>query len=85
MRRPVAERLVSAARDALPTRDAEVARRVLSNDLVLLADLDTQIEDAERELGTLLPLTPFATGTSVPGWGVVRIGNYAAALGDPQR
>ena len=29
LRRPVAERLVTAARDALPTRDGVVARRVL--------------------------------------------------------
>ena len=30
LRRPVAERLITAARDALPTRDAVVARRVLA-------------------------------------------------------
>ena len=85
LRRPVAERLVTAARDALPTRDGVVARRVLATDLRLLTDLDTQIEDAERELATLLPLSPYATLTSVPGWGVVRVANYAAALGDPDR
>jgi transposase len=83
LRRPVAERVVTAAKEALPTRDAAVARRVLATDLRLLSDLDTQIEDAERELATLVPLSPFATLTSVPGWGVVRISNYAAALGDP--
>ena len=85
LRRPVAERLVTAARDALPTRDAAVARRVLAADVVLLTDLDTQIEQAEEELAALLPLSPFATMTSVPGWGVVRVSNYAAALGDPDR
>jgi transposase len=85
LRRPVAERIVSAARDALPTRDAVIARRVLATDLELLADLDTQIENAERELAALLPVSPFATLTSVPGWGVVRASNYAAALGDPGR
>jgi transposase len=85
VRRPVAERVVSAARDALPTRDAVVARRVLATDLGLLADLDTQIENAERELAALLPVSPFATLTSVPGWGVGRASNYAAALGDPDR
>ncbi len=42
VRHPVAERLVIAARDALPTADAEVARRVLTADLALLADLDAQ-------------------------------------------
>ncbi len=85
VRRPVAERVVSAARDALPTRDAVVARRVLAADLGLLADLDTQIESAGCELAALVPLSPYATLTSVPGWGVVRVSNYAAALGDPDR
>ncbi len=75
LRRPVAERIVSAARDALPTRDAVIVRRVLATDLELLADLDTQIENAERELAALLPVSPFATLTSVPGWGVVRASN----------
>jgi transposase len=85
LRRPVAERLVNAAKDALPTRDAVVARRVLAADVALLADLDLRIEQAEVELAGLLPLSPFSTLTSVPGWGVVRSSNYAAALGDPYR
>ncbi|SOJ52606.1 hypothetical protein MSIMFB_00119 [Mycobacterium simulans] len=85
LRRPVAERLVTAAQDALPTRDAAVARRVLATDVGLLADLDTQISAAEAELVRLVPLSRFATLTSVPGWGVVRVSNYAAALGDPGR
>lgn len=82
LRRSVAQRLVAAAKDALPTRDAVVARRVLAADMGLLVDLDTQIEDAEAELAALLPLSPFDTLTSVPGWGVVRVSNYAAVLGD---
>ncbi|OIN79452.1 IS110 family transposase [Mycobacterium malmoense] len=85
LRRPVAERLVAAAADALPTRDGVVARQVLATDLGLLRDLDTQIENAECELAALLPASPYATLTSVPGWGVVRVSNYAAALGDPDR
>jgi len=85
LRRPVAERLVAAAKDALPTRDAVVARRVLASDVALLADLSSWIVDAETELARLLPLSPFSTLTSVPGWGAVRVSNYAAALGDPNR
>lgn len=85
LRRPVAERLITAAKDALPTRDAVVARRVLAADVALLAELDSRIADAETELARLLPLSPFGKLTSVPGWGVVRASNYAAALGDPRR
>ena len=83
--RPVAERLVAAARDALPTRDAVIARRVLTADLALLADLDQQIAQAEAELAELVPASPFRTLTSVPGWGVVRAAAYGAAVGDPTR
>lgn len=85
LRRPLAERLVVAARDALPTRDAAIAREILAADLILLADLDDQIRAAETTLESLLPHSPYATLTSVPGWAVVRASNYAAALGDPQR
>lgn len=85
VRRSVAERLVGAARDALPTAAAVVARRVLAADLALLRDLDAQVAAAEAELGYLLPASPFHPLTSVPGWGVVRVANYAAALGGPSR
>ncbi len=64
--RLVAERLVSAARDALPTRDAVIARRVLAADLVLLADLDQQITQAEQELAELVPASPFRTADQRP-------------------
>jgi len=85
LRRPVAERVVAAAREALPTRDAVIARRILAADLVLLADLDDQIQSAESALELLLPRSPYATLTSVPGWAVVRVSNYGAAVGDPAR
>jgi transposase len=80
-----AERLVAAARDALPGQEATVARQVLAADLALLAELDTQVAAAEEQMAALLPLTPFAMLTSVPGWGTVRVGNYGAAVGDPGR
>ena len=53
--------------------------------MALLADLNTQIVAAEAELAALVPRSAFSTVTSVPGWGVVRVANYAAALGDPAR
>jgi transposase len=82
LRRPLAERLITAAQEALPTADAAVARRVLAADMALLADLEAQIITAEAELAALVPRSPFATLTSVPGWGVVRVANYAAALAE---
>jgi transposase len=85
VRRPVADRLVTAARDALPTRDAEVARQVLTEDLALLAVLDGHVVAAEEHLFRLLPASPFAPLTSVPGWGAVRAAGYGAAIGNPAR
>lgn len=85
VRRLLAERLVTAARDALPTPEAAVARQVLAADLVLLDDLDAQISTVDAELGRLVAASPFATLTSVPGWGVVRVAGYGAGVGDPAR
>lgn len=85
IRRPVADRLVDAARNALPMPDAAVARAVLAADLTLLADLDAQIDAATAQLTRLVPLSPFRPLLSVKGWGTVRAGNYGGALGDPTR
>jgi transposase len=85
VRQEMAGRLVGAARDALATAQADAARQVLAADLALLTALDTQITAAEAELARLLPASPFASLTSVPGWGVVRAASYGAALGDPGR
>jgi transposase len=81
----MAERLVAAARDALPTAEAGVARQVLAADLRLLHELEREIAATEQELAILLPDSRFQTLTTVPGWGVVRAANYAGALGDPER
>jgi transposase len=85
VRRSRADRLVAAARTALPTPEAGVAHQVLADDLVLLACLDVQIAAAETKMAQLLPDTPFAPLTTVPGWGTIRAGNYGAAVGDPRR
>lgn len=85
IRRPTADKLIQAAKDALPTADAAVARAVLAADLALLADLDSQIEHATAQLARLVPLSPFAPMLTVPGWAAVRVGNYGGALGDPSR
>jgi transposase len=82
---PVAGRLVAAARTALPTAQAVAARQVLATDLALLADLDAQIADADTRIAALLPATEYAVLTSVPAWGLIRVGAYAAALGPFRR
>jgi transposase len=81
----VAERLVTAARQAVVVPEAAVARQVLAADLELLADLDTQVADAETRIRGLIPATRYAVLCSGPGWGHVRVGAYAAAVGDPGR
>jgi len=77
IRRPTADKLISAARDALTTRDSAVARTVMAADLLLLAELDTQVETATGELAPPL--------LTVPGWGPSRVGDYGGAMGDPTR
>ena len=77
--------MVTAARDALPTRDAAVAREVLASNLLLLAMLDQHVHTAEENIAELLPASPFAPMLTVPGWGQVRAAAYGAAVGDPER
>ena len=81
----VATRVVAAAREALPTPDAVVAREIVANDLRMLSVLDQQAAQAEDHLSLLLPQTPFAVLTSVPGWATIRASAYGAAVGDPCR
>lgn len=85
IRRSTADKLVAAAKDAMPMPDAAVARAVLAADLALLGDLDAQIDAATAELTRLVPRSPFKTLLTVKGWGAVRAGNYGGALGDPAR
>jgi len=85
IREAIADKLIRAAKDALPLPDAAVARAVLTADLALLAYLDAQIDAATAELARLVPLSRFRTLLTVKGWGTVRVGNYGGALGDPTR
>jgi transposase len=81
----VAQRLVEAARQALPTAEAAVARDVLAADLALLGDLDAQVVAADAQIGAVLPATRYQVLTTVPGWGPLRAAAYGAAVGDPDR
>jgi transposase len=79
--RRVTARLVEAARTALPTAEARIARQILQADFALLDDLETQIAAAEEQIAALLPATGYHVLTTTPGWGVTRAAEYAAALG----
>jgi transposase len=83
--RLVAARLVAAARTALPTADAVIARQILQADLALLSDLEGQIAAAEEQIAVLLPATEYRVLTTAPGWGVTRAADYAAAAGPHAR
>lgn len=85
VRRQVASRLVTAAREALPTPDAAVAQSMVAADLQMLKVLDQHVDAAEDHLKALLPTTSFAPLITVPGWGVVRASGYGAGVGDPAR
>jgi transposase len=85
VRATVAQRLVDAARQALPTDQAAIARRVLADDLALLERLEDQIAAIDQQLEELLPTTPVAVLTSVPGWATIRVARYGAAIGDLAR
>jgi transposase len=81
----LARRLVRAAQDALVTDHAAAARAVLATDVDLLTVLDAHVQAAEQHLARLLPQTAFQVLTTTPGWGVVRVTRYAAAVGDLAR
>ncbi len=85
MTTPLAERIVRAGREALPVPGADIARQMLTEDLALLARVEADIASADTAISDLLPFTPFGILTTTPGWGPVRVANYGAAVGDPQR
>ena len=85
MTTPMANKIVEAARLVLPVPGAEVSRRLLAADLELLDSIEAQIAEADTHINALLPLTPFGVLTTTPGWGPARVGNYGAAVGDPER
>jgi transposase len=81
----LAQRLVDAARQALPTAEAVIARQVLAADLALLATLDAQVSAVDDRINGLLPAIRFQVLTTAPAWGPLRAAGYAAGAGDPTR
>jgi transposase len=85
--RPKAAQILGAARAALrlPKTERAVLGTVLSADVALLANLEDELARAETALAEILPATPAAILTSLPGVGIVRASAYGAAIGDPYR
>ena len=87
MSRPKAAQVLDAARAALrlPKAERHVLGVVLAADVALLGTLEAELARAEAALADILPATPAAVLTSLPGIGVIRASAYGAALGDPWR
>ncbi|HUY63909.1 MAG TPA: IS110 family transposase [Acidimicrobiales bacterium] len=85
--RPKAAQILDAARAALrlPAAERAVLGEVLSADVALLAALEGELARAETALAEILPATPAAILTSLPGVGVIRASTYGAGIGDPWR
>jgi transposase len=85
--RPKAAQLLDAARDALrlPKAERAILGAVLSTDVKLLATLETELARAETALADILPQTPAAILTTLPGVAVIRASTYGAGIGDPWR
>jgi len=84
---PKADQVVEAARQALavPEGQRRAAEEFVARDMALLAALEAEMAECERQLADILPHTPAGVLTSVPGIGVTSASYYAAALGDPHR
>ena len=84
---PKAAAIIDAAHHSLrlpePERQARLA--ILLSDTVRLGELFTELEATDATIADLLNGTPAAVLMSLPGVGTVRAGDYAAALGDPDR
>lgn len=84
---PKAAVIIDAARHSLrlpePERQARLA--ILLSDTVRLGELFAELETVDATIARLLNRTPAAVLTSLPGVGTLRAGDYAAALGDPDR
>lgn len=69
----------------LPAAERACRAAVLTCDVALLDALNADVARAEAELAAVLPDTPAAVLTSLPGVSTVRASAYGAALGDPAR
>lgn len=87
MLRPKAAEVVTAGGDALcvPAAQRRCAQEQLAVEMRRFEALLTDLAVSDERLGELLPRTPAAVLTSIPGVGVLTASYYGAALGDPGR
>lgn len=84
---PKAAAIIDAAQRSLrlPERERQARLAIVRSDTARLHELFTELERADATIARLLETTSAAVLTSLPGVGAVRAGDYAAALGDPDR
>jgi hypothetical protein len=69
IRKPIADRLLAAARDALPMPDAAIARQVLAADLALACDLDRQVSPSRGRTRSAAAVESVPNPDQRPGLG----------------
>jgi transposase len=87
MLRPKARQVLAAASDALrlPDGQQQAAQCLLAREISALEQLHSEITHCDDTLAQILPGTPAAVLTTIPGVGVATASYYGAALGDPWR
>jgi transposase len=87
MLRPKAAQVIAAATDAMCVGEHQrtVAAQQLAAEVTAFNVLLGELADCDEHLARLLPHTPAAVLTSIPGVGVLTASYYGAALGDVTR
>lgn len=87
MTRPKAAQVIAAAAAAIcvPERQRVTAARLLASDVARFNALLVELDACDARLAEVLPDTPAAVLTSIPGVGVLTASYYGAALGDAHR
>lgn len=87
MVRPKAAQVIAAAAQAVcvPEVARATAARLLAGDVAAFEALLSELDTCDARLAQVLPDTPAAVLTSIPGVGVLTASYYGAALGDATR
>lgn len=87
MLRPKAAQVIAAAAEAMCVPDAQriAAATLVAREITAFNALQDELAACDQRLEQLLPDTPAAVLTSIPGVGTLTASYYGAALGDPAR